>query len=402
MTPKQILDSFSETLMRDERILNARERALLATLLQHAKSATTGNHQTQEAVRTVIASAVGETVAQRAFTVLGASIVEKILGDGTPSISDSTTWDSETLAQPESPGLPLTTPGVPTPGPQHPGVKAPRKEPQGPGHLPHTPAPKPPGPEPPGHAPKPSKDPQSPGRPLKTPGVPPPSPGPEGPGARTTTVVSRADLAIAERPERLSANCVVLDEFLAPEEVAELTRFTLEHEASFRASEVVSPSHEEGRVNYDHRRSKVLMDLEQHESIMLARIKSVLPQVLEKLGMPEFEIAGVEAQVTASNDGDYFHFHSDNGSDSVASRHLTFVYFFHREPRQFEGGELRIHDARLEHGEYVSEGSYQTISPQQNQIVFFPCELLHEITPVNCSSQDFADSRFTLNGWLRR
>ena len=29
-------------------------------------------------------------------------------------------------------------------------------------------------------------------------------------------------------------------------------------------------------------------------------------------------------------------------------------------------------------------------------------ELLHEITPVNCSSQLFADSRFTLNGWLRR
>ena len=135
---------------------------------------------------------------------------------------------------------------------------------------------------------------------------------------------------------------------------------------------------------------------------MLARIKAVLPQVLDKLGMEEFSIADVEAQVTASNDGDFFHFHSDNGSDRVASRHLTFVYFFHREPRQFEGGELRIHDARLEEGTYVSEGSYQTIVPQQNQIVFFPCELLHEITPVNCASQLFADSRFTLNGWLRQ
>ena len=84
------------------------------------------------------------------------------------------------------------------------------------------------------------------------------------------------------------------------------------------------------------------------------------------------------------------------------SRHLTFVYFLHREPRQFEGGELRIHDAHLEAGRYVSEGSYQTVVPQQNQIVFFPCELLHEITPVNCPSGQFADSRFTLNGWLRR
>jgi Rps23 Pro-64 3,4-dihydroxylase Tpa1-like proline 4-hydroxylase len=110
----------------------------------------------------------------------------------------------------------------------------------------------------------------------------------------------------------------------------------------------------------------------------------------------------VEAQVTASNEGDFFHFHSDNGSEPVVSRYLTFVYFFHREPRGFEGGELRIHDARLENGEYVSEGTYQTIIPQQNQIVFFPCEVLHEITPVKCVSQQFADSRFTLNGWLRR
>jgi Rps23 Pro-64 3,4-dihydroxylase Tpa1-like proline 4-hydroxylase len=78
------------------------------------------------------------------------------------------------------------------------------------------------------------------------------------------------------------------------------------------------------------------------------------------------------------------------------------VYFFHREPRQFEGGELRIHDAHLQDAGYVSDGSYQTIVPQQNQVVFFPCELMHEITPVKCGSQHFADSRFTLNGWLRR
>ena len=144
------------------------------------------------------------------------------------------------------------------------------------------------------------------------------------------------------------------------------------------------------------------MDIGEHQDVMLKRIQSVLPQVLEKLGMEEFSIADVEAQVTASNDGDFFHFHSDNGSERVKSRHLTFVYFFHREPRQFEGGELRIHDSRLKDGVYVSENSYQAIVPEQNQIVFFPCEMLHEITPVKCASQLFADSRFTLNGWLRR
>ena len=83
MTPKQILDSFSETLMQDERILGPQERALLTTLLKHAQAVRATNPETQEAVRAVIASAVGETVAQRAFAVLGGSIVDHILG-GSP------------------------------------------------------------------------------------------------------------------------------------------------------------------------------------------------------------------------------------------------------------------------------------------------------------------------------
>ncbi len=392
MTPKQILDSFSETLMRDERILSARERALLASLLQHAKAASSEDIHTQEAVRAVIASAVGETVAQRAFSVLGASIVERILDGGPVTLGDLTAvQEGEVLVEPQPPGKPLRTPSVPTPPapePQPPGGKAPRKEP----HRPRRDVPIPPAPEP-----------QPPGRPLRTPSVPAPSPEPQPPGhGINTTVVSQTKVAVVERPEKLAARCVVLDEFLSPQELAELTRFTLEHEAAFQASEVVSPRAEGGVVNYDHRRSRVLMGLDRQQDVMLERIKTVLPQVLQKLGMGDFTIAEVEAQITASNDGDFFHFHSDNGSGRVASRYLTFVYFFHREPRQFEGGELRIHDARLVDGAYVSEGSFQTIVPQQNQIVFFPCELLHEITPVKCASQLFADSRFTLNGWLRR
>jgi SM-20-related protein len=368
MTPKQILDSFSETLMQDARILSPQERGLVAALLQHAKAATTGNPETQEAVNAVISSAVGETVAQRAFAVLGGSIVERILEGSTLPLGDSSQErTADTLAGSENLGQPQP--------PSGPGVKAPRKEPQ-----PLAPSP---------------KQPQPPSLPMEQPQ--PPSPH----GVRTT-VLSETKPSVGERALALPAQCVVLDEFLAPQELGELTRYTLEHEADFSASEVISPTADGGIVNYEHRRSLVLMDLAHHQDLILARIKSVLPQVLEKLGMEEFSIAGVEAQVTASNEGDFFHFHSDNGSDRVASRYLTFVYFFHREPRQFEGGELRIHDARLEEGSCVSEGTYQTIVPQQNQIVFFPCELMHEITPVNCASRLFADSRFTLNGWLRR
>ena len=71
MTPKQLLDSFSETLMHDETILSAQECELLANLLRHAETAASGDSANQQRARMVIASAVGETVAQRAFAVLG-------------------------------------------------------------------------------------------------------------------------------------------------------------------------------------------------------------------------------------------------------------------------------------------------------------------------------------------
>jgi SM-20-related protein len=439
MTPKQILDSFSETLMRDERILSAPERALVTTLLQHAKASSIANPETQEAVRAVIASAVGETVAQRAFAVLGSTIVDRILEGSKFSQDDpSVVRGGEintgphppfepqppndlqgTAVETQNPNAPLrmkTEPdppsGQPHPGP---GVRAPHKEPQPPSRPMGEPDPPSGQPHPPGPGVRaPHKEPQPPARPMAEPDPPSGQPHPPGPGVRAprtepdlpssarTTAVSQTRVAVAERSPILPAQCVVLDEFLAPQELEGLMRFTLEHESDFSASTVVSPRAESGVVNYDHRRSRVLMDLAQHQDVMLERIKSVLPQVLDKLGMEEFSIADVEAQVTASNDGDFFHFHSDNGSERVASRYLTFVYFFHREPRQFEGGELRIHDSRLQDGVYVSEGSYQAIVPRQNQIVLFPCEMLHEITPVNCTSQLFADSRFTLNGWLRR
>ena len=371
MTPKQLLDSFSETLMQDERILSPQERALLSTLLQHAKGKAESNRETQRAVRDVIASAVGETVAQRAFAVLGGSIVERIL-KGSCSITDfrinrNADFSMDTTPQEPDPPTPAVKP--------NPSRPRPMDEPDSPG--------------------------SNPGEPDPPPRKPNTEPDPPVPHGRTTAVLETA-IAVGHRPAVLPAKCVVLDEFLAPQELAELTNFTLQHEAYFVTSEVVSPASKSGVIDYEHRRSRVLMDLAHHQEVMLQRIKAVLPQVLDSLEMKRFAIADVEAQITASNDGDFFRFHSDNTNPRVASRYLTFVYFFHREPSKFEGGDLRIHDAHFEDGVYVSEGSYQTVTPQQNQMVFFPCELLHEITPVKCPSRMFADSRFTLNGWLRR
>lgn len=376
MTAKQILDSFSETLMEDERILTAQERILLSSILRNVKATPNANRDTCGAVNAVLASAVGETVAQRAFAVLGGSIVERIIAAGTDLAEDATIYPT-----------PRTSLG---PQPPMKGPQPPMKD---------TPA----GPQPPMKGPQPPmKDtPAGPQPPMKT--LQPP-----GHGLRPEHVQMNARVdsgtqlqaGVLDRPEVLPAQCVVLDEFLAPQELEELTAYVLQHESAFTTSEVLSPAG--GIVDYQHRRSHVLMDTGPYENIIAGRIKNVLPLVLKKLGMEQFPIAWVETQLTASNDGDFFGVHEDNGEKSIASRNLTFVYFFQREPQKFEGGDLRIHDSRLVEDRYLSAGSYYTVVPRQNQIVFFPCRLLHEITPVRCPSRAFADSRFTLNGWLHR
>src|ERR1700689_1691091 len=91
MTSKQILDAFSETIMQDERILSPRERELLMSLLQNSRAVSSSNPETQSAVTAAIARSVGETVAQRAFSLLGGSIVEQILANsGIPAGTEET------------------------------------------------------------------------------------------------------------------------------------------------------------------------------------------------------------------------------------------------------------------------------------------------------------------------
>lgn len=69
--------------------------------------------------------------------------------------------------------------------------------------------------------------------------------------------------------------------------------------------------------------------------------------------------------------------------------------------RGFSGGELRPFDRGVEQVRWVPAETFREIVPEDNLLVLFPSSALHEIRPVRCPSRAFADSRFTLNGWLR-
>ncbi len=196
-------------------------------------------------------------------------------------------------------------------------------------------------------------------------------------------------------------NFVEIENFLTESEQEELWQFTKNHNKGFVLSDVYNQKLPVSDRQY-HRHSLILDQPFTLAPLIAEKVRQVIPQVLETLQIQGFPIGPIEAQLTAHNDGEYFKLHNDNGIEAVASRILTFVYYFHQQPKAFTGGELRIYDGKLE-GEkgdkFVPKG-YHVVVPRNNCVVFFPSQLMHEVTQVQCPSQKFLDGRFTVNGWI--
>jgi SM-20-related protein len=195
---------------------------------------------------------------------------------------------------------------------------------------------------------------------------------------------------------------VIVDEFLSAAQLAALLEYTLDREQDFIASEVVGTMHATGILDLEHRRSRSLFDLRLHRDVIAGRIESSLPRIFAGLGREPFTCRHIEAHLCASNDGEFFKRHSDNGVEALRTREITFAYYFHREPKAFFDGDLRIYTSFVRAILARAPIRSETIVPLQNRIVFFPSCMLHEVLPVRCPSRAFADSRFSVTGWVHR
>jgi SM-20-related protein len=120
------------------------------------------------------------------------------------------------------------------------------------------------------------------------------------------------------------------------------------------------------------------------------RVLATLPHIQRVFGValcqPE-----IEFYVHAYNDGTRFGRHADDHGGGNWRRRISCVYYVHRRPRAFEGGDLIVYDHR---------GRAHRVRAEHNTAVFFPSHLLHEVQPVICRSGAFADSRFSINVWI--
>jgi SM-20-related protein len=209
--------------------------------------------------------------------------------------------------------------------------------------------------------------------------------------------IQKSGRSIAQEDDRqtLVSESFQIDRFFTPTENQRLLDFVTQQQAEFVSTSTSSD-------DLDYRKSVVLHAFPEFSNLITQRIRDVFPDVLSKLHLPHFDIQQIESQLTAHNDGHYYKSHNDNGSPDTATRELTYVYYFHRDPKSFSGGELKVYDTRIENNYYVGAETFHTIEPRNNSIVFFLSRYVHEVLPIQCPSREFADGRFTINGWLRR
>jgi SM-20-related protein len=197
-----------------------------------------------------------------------------------------------------------------------------------------------------------------------------------------------------------------ITDWLGPEMLQRLLDFAQKQRDSFFQT-TVGYTEENRRVDLNVRRSSRMIALGSLKEELQTNLRAILPAMFQRLGAEPFEPSKFEVEMVAHGDGALFTEHRDTAIESedsiegkkfVAQRVISAVYYFHRLPKSFTGGILRIYPliGRDKSNAFVE------IEPANDRLVFFPSWFPHEVLPVVCPSGRFEDSRFAVNFWIYR
>lgn len=188
---------------------------------------------------------------------------------------------------------------------------------------------------------------------------------------------------------------LVLRDFLDEATVGGLLDYAQAHQSDFAPTKLGSKA-----VNPSFRVSVGLSDLGKYRQALKTRILDLVPRLIAELQVTPFESPKLETELVAHGDGAFYKRHIDTQTaryDDISQiRVLSGVYYFHAEPRGFEGGALRLFAIGADPAPYID------IEPVRNSFLVFPSWAPHEVRPVICPSHKFIDSRFAINCWIHR
>ena len=201
-------------------------------------------------------------------------------------------------------------------------------------------------------------------------------------------------MAISGIPRHL-----VIDNFLPAAMVADLLAYTLENEANFEPTWIMRDV--EAKLDPAFRESSLCAaGLGNPKAAFKAAIHARCDEFYAAIATPPFEIAKTEVQLIAHGDKAFYRSHIDthSGAGRTVEEHfrvVSCVYYFHREPKRFTGGEIALFA-------FGDSEDVALIEPAHNRLVVFPSFVRHEVRAVSCPSGEFGDSRFSINCWLRK
>lgn len=207
-------------------------------------------------------------------------------------------------------------------------------------------------------------------------------------------IFSQESTKISTNKAMRAAPFLLIDNFLSIKEQIRIWSLIEEYKETFQDSKVTSKG-----VDKEVRDSKVIykQDLKEIASFFLPKITKTVIENLSYLLISPFEINKKELQLTLHTNGDFFTIHKDSGKKNI-SRKVTFVYYFHQEPKVYQGGDLLLYDTDKSKDDYSMD--YSRIGTRNNLLILFPSHFYHQVTPVSQQSDNFKEGRFTLNGWL--
>jgi hypothetical protein len=202
----------------------------------------------------------------------------------------------------------------------------------------------------------------------------------------------------SDRPANIQASAfVLLDNFLPQSLHEKLMPFML------AAHERLTPAMVgDAQYNPQSRESLELREAVDIQRPFARHIREALPAILSQLHVEPFDIGRLEVSLRVYLDGHFFRVHMDNPANTPnANRQVSYVYFYHRVPRSFGGGDLLLYDTDMAENRYTT-AKFTRVQPVDNSIVFFPSSCYHGVVPVRCPSKQLADSRFAVNGHVSK
>ena len=200
--------------------------------------------------------------------------------------------------------------------------------------------------------------------------------------------------------------------FLSDSEHKELLDWTLGNPHEFAPATITGKGGATGRIDPAQRIALVAPVPEPMVDRLNARFNDSFDEIAGAIGYSGPPPSSFEIQLAAHGDGAHYKPHLDVplgekrkplGAAPGEDRVLSAVYYYHREPRGFSGGALRLHRFSADWDRTDADpSSYVDVQPLDNSLVAFPSWAMHEVRPVSCPSGRFEDYRFALNCWFCR